>query len=329
VISLKKIPQDDGAAEETLLRIVRLLLQGIEQHAIEGDPEDVHGFRTGIQRLTDSLEGDLTVSELLVQAGSLLPMLQDYNRRTTRFLKRAAGEWQAAVIMLISALTAMQPAEGPRVSQLREIAGRVRAASGPEEAHKIRLQLSECLISLQLDNRRHRDPYPPVPSPSPAGRQLPAASEPAAGLATRSQAEEALAGAWQTDPPSYVAVMTIDRLRIFNMRFGHSVGDEVIRYYGEFLRERLRPADRMFRWTNAALLLLLPRPNRLEIVRDEITRLMEVRCEHTVQTASRTILLPIAARWTVFPSMAAPRLLIHKIDAFAEIAGKNSPPVSA
>jgi len=330
VISLKKILQDDGATEETLLRIVRLLLQGMEQHAIEGDPADLHAFRAGIQRLTDSLEGDLTVSELLVQAGSVLPTLQDYNRRTTRFLKRPAGEWQAAVIMLISALAAMQPAGGPRVSQLREIAGRVRAASGPEEAHKIRLQLSECLTSLQFDNRRNRDPDPPVPSPSPSGHQLPeAASEPAAGLPTRSQAEEALAGAWQTDPPSYVAVMTIDRLRIFNMRFGHSVGDEVMRYYGEFLRERLRPEDRMFRWSDAALLVLLPRPNRLEIVRDEIARVTDARCEHTVQTASRTILLPIAARWTVFPSMAAPRLLIHKIDAFTESAGKNSPQVSA
>jgi diguanylate cyclase (GGDEF)-like protein len=330
VISPKKIPQDDGAAEETLLRIVRLLLQGMEQHAIEGDPGDLHGFRTGIRRLTDSLEGDVTVSELLVQAGSVLPTLQDYNRRTTRYLKRPAGEWQAAVIMLISALAAMQPAEGPRVSQLREIAGRVRGASGPEEAHKIRLQLSECLTSLQLDNRRNRDPDPPVPLPSPAGPQpQEAASEPVAGLPTRSQAEEALAGAWQTDPPSYVAVMTIDRLRIFNMRFGHSVGDEVMRYYGEFLRERLRPEDRMFRWSDAALLVLLPRPNRLEIVRDEIARVTDARCEHTVQTASRTILLPIAARWTVFPSMAAPRLLIHKIDAFTESAGKNSPQVSA
>jgi hypothetical protein len=52
-----------------------------------------------------------------------------------------------------------------------------------------------------------------------------------------------------------------------------------------------------------------------------VARLMEVRCEHTVQTASRTILLPIAARWTVFPSMAAPRLLIHKIDAFEAMKG--------
>jgi GGDEF domain-containing protein len=330
VISLKKIPQDDGATEETLLRIVRLLLQGIEQHAIEGDPEDVHGFRTGIQRVTNSLEGDLTVSELLVQAGSVLRTLEDYNRRTARFLKRPAGEWQAAVIMLLSAVAALQPADGPRVSQLRELAGHARAASGPEDAHKIRLQLSECLTALQFDNRRLRDPDPPVPLPSPAGRQLPnAASEPVAGLSTRAQAEEALAGAWQTDPPSYVAVMAIDRLQIFNVRFGHSVGDEVIRYYGEFLRERLRPEDRMFRWSNAALLVLLPRPNRLEIVRDEIARLMDIRCEHTVQTASRTILLPIAARWTVFPSMAAPRLLIHKIDGFAEVAGKNSPQVSA
>lgn len=323
MISLKKILQDGGAAEETLLRIVRLLLQGIQQHAIEGDPQDANGFRAGVQGLTDSLEGDLTVSELLVQAGSVLQTLEDYNRRTARYLKRPAGEWQAAVIMLISAIAAMHAAGGPTVSQLREIAGRVRAACGPEETHKIRLQLSECLTALQLDNRR-REPDPPAPGE----RQRPpeTGSEPAVGLHTRPQAEEALAGAWQTDPPSYVAVMALDRLRIFNIRFGHSVGDEVVRFYSQFVRQRLRPEDRMFRWSNAALLALLPRPNRLEIVRDEIARLMEAHCEHTVQTASRTILLPIAARWTVFPSMAAPRLLINKIDAFTEIGAKNSPP---
>jgi len=93
----------------------------------------------------------------------------------------------------------------------------------------------------------------------------------------------------------------------------------VLRFYSEFLRARLRPTDRTFRWNNSTLVLLMPRPNRLEIVRDEIARLMEQRCEHTVQTPSRTILLPITARWTVFPSMAAPRLLIHKIDAFMEM----------
>jgi hypothetical protein len=79
-----------------------------------------------------------------------------------------------------------------------------------------------------------------------------------------------------------------------------------------------------FRWSDGALVVLLPRPNRPASVRDEVARLLEVRCEHTVQTASHTILLPIDARWTVFPSMAAPRLLIHKIDAFLEMKGNQA-----
>jgi GGDEF domain-containing protein len=86
--------------------------------------------------------------------------------------------------------------------------------------------------------------------------------------------------------------MALDRLQVFNMRFGRSVGDEVVRYYGEFRRERLRAGDRIFRWSDGALVVLLLRPNRLEFVRDEVARLMEVRCEHTVQTASRPFCCP-------------------------------------
>ncbi len=322
MISLKKILQDDDAAEETLLRVVRLLLQGIQQHAIEGDPDDLGGFRTSIQRLTTALEGGLTVSELLVQAGSALQTLEDYNRRTARYLKRPAGEWQAVVTMLISVIAGMPTADERTATRLREISGGVRTANGVDEVHKIRLQLSACLTELQLDSRHQKDQDTRTAAQTPPDTETgPGGTDTVTGLFTRPQAEEALAAAWQSDPPSYVVVMALDRLQIFNMRFGHSVGDEVLRYYADFVRARLRAGDRTFRWSAGALLVLLARPNRLEIVRDEVARLMEVRCEHTVQTASRTILLPIAARWTVFPSMAAPRLLIHKIDAFADMKG--------
>jgi diguanylate cyclase (GGDEF)-like protein len=317
VTSLKKTVEDD-ASEESLLRIVHLLLQGMEQHAIEGDPEDTAAFRAGMQKLSNSLEGELTISELLVQSGSALQILEDYNRRAARYLKRSAGEWQAVVTMLLSAMTAMLPPGDEKTVRMREIAGRVRTTAEVEEVHKIRLQLAECITELHLDSRRQKTQESRVPT---AKSAVPATAvqDTVTGLATRAQAETALTQAWQTEPPSYVAVMALDRLQIFNLRFGHSVGDEVLRYYSDFLRERLRPGDSIFRWSDGALLALLPRPNRLEIVRDEMARLMDIRCEHTVQTASRTMLLPINARWTVFPSMAAPRLLIHKIDAFAEM----------
>jgi GGDEF domain-containing protein len=309
---LKRILQDDGASEETLLRIVRLLLQGIGQRAIEGDPDDLGAFRIGVQRLVSSLEGNLTASDLLLLAGSALQLLDDYNRRTARHLKRASGEWQAVATMLISALAGTLAAGEERASHLRGISARVRSANGVDDVHKIRLELSDCLTQLQLENRRGKEENRATALPLTAADSGP-------GLSYRPEAEEALARASQTDPPSYVAVMALDRIPVFNMRFGHQVGEEVMRFYGESLRTRLRASDRVFQWSDTALLALLPRPNRLEIVRDEIARLMEVRCEHTVQTASRTILLPIAARWTVFPSMAAPRLLILKIDGFTEM----------
>jgi len=327
LISLKKILQDDGATEDTLLRVVRLLLQGIQDYAIEGEPDDMGEFRMNLQRLTTALEGGLAATELLVQAGSALQTLQDYNRRTARYLKRPAGEWQAVVTMLLAVIAGIAASDEQHASRLREISARVRSATGTEEVHKIRLQLAACLAELQMDSRRSREQDARLPLSPPEGAETaavsPGGSDSATGILTRVQAEEALTAAWQTDPPSYVAIMTLDRLQVFNMRFGQSVGDEVIRYYAEFLRGRLRTVDRIFRWSVGSLLVLLPRPNRLEIVRDEVARLMEVRCEHTVQTASRTILLPIAARWTVFPAMAAPRLLIHKIDAFTELKTGN------
>jgi len=326
VIPQKRIPQDDGASEQTLTRIVQLLLEGIERHAIEGDPDDLTPLRASIQRLTNSLDGSLAASELLAQTASALRALEDYNRRTVRYLRRPAGEWQAVVTMLTSAIAGMLAGGEEGTRRLREIAGGVRSASGAEEVHQIRLDLSECLAGLQQETRRQKDQEARVPvAASVESATSPAVNDPVTGFASRPQAEEALARAWQTDPPSYVAVMALDRLQIFNTRFGHSVGDEVLRYFGEFIGAQLRSGDRIFRWNGATLVALLPRPNRLEIVREEVARLMDARCEHTVQTASRTILLAITARWAVFPSMAAPRLLIHKIDAFAEMKAATNP----
>jgi GGDEF domain-containing protein len=323
LISLKKILHDDGATEATLLRVVRLLLQGIQEHAIVGDADDLGGLRMNIQRLSAALETGMAAAELLVQSGSVLQTFEDYNRRTDRYLKRPAGEWQAVVTMLISAVAAMATADERTVGRLREISGEVGSANGLGEVQKVRLQLAECLKALQLDIQKPpgiRSVARPAPTDTPVAALESGETN---GFATRTQAEEALAAAWQSDPPSYAAVMALDRLQIFKMRFGPAVADETFRFFSDFLRRRFRPGDGIYRWNANAVLVLMARPNRLEIVRDEVARLMEVRCEHTVQTASRSILLPIAARWTVFPSMAAPKLLIHNIDAFAEAKGRN------
>jgi len=145
------------------------------------------------------------------------------------------------------------------------------------------------------------------------------------GLPLRRQAEEAFAEACRDETQAYVLAVVIDRIQILNKRFGYEVGDEVMRYFAGFLRSQVQSKDLLFRWTGPTLAGLLFRSNRLERVRDEIGRIMELKYEHTVKTASRTILLPISARWALFPMMASPRLLIQKIENFISFQSSHDP----
>ena len=89
-----------------------------------------------------------------------------------------------------------------------------------------------------------------------------------------------------------------------------------MRHFAGFFKAQLTPQDQLYRWTGPAFAGLLFRSNRLERVRDEVGRILEVKCEHTVKTASRTLLLPISVRWALFPLSAAPRILTQKMENF-------------
>ena len=91
MISLRKLwmadePIDAGAAR----RVVQLLLQGIALHAVEGDHQDYLAFRQDMQGLLDKVQADLSPAGLLVYTGVTLKTLEDYNHRTTRYV-RAQG----------------------------------------------------------------------------------------------------------------------------------------------------------------------------------------------------------------------------------------------
>jgi hypothetical protein len=51
--------------------------------------------------------------------------------------------------------------------------------------------------------------------------------------------------------------------------------------------------------------------------RSEIAHIVGSKLEHTVHAESRSIMIPIAARWDVFPVMAAQGLINQRIDRFA------------
>lgn len=324
VISLKKFLADNET-EAALMRMVKLLLQGIVLHSMEGDPLDYSRFRDSIAQVERRLDEEISTPELPVLVGATLRALEDYNRRTNTCLRQRGVEFQTMVKMLTSTVSAITAAGDTNVRQLQEIEKQVEAATEIEDVRQIKGRLSECLDGIRRETERQRaetarnaeDLMRGLESAE-AGPSADSstAPDPVTGLPPRKRAEEAFAQTCRDEAQAYVLAVVIDRIQILNSRFGYEVGDEIMRYFAGFLKSQLQDKDQLFRWTGPALAGLVFRPNRLERVRDDIARIMEIKYEHTVQTPSRTILLPISVRWALFPMMASPRLLTQKIENF-------------
>jgi GGDEF domain-containing protein len=115
---------------------------------------------------------------------------------------------------------------------------------------------------------------------------------------------------------TYAVLHVMDRLMLINSRFGAAIGDHALRKFKDFIMLDAHPEDLFFRWGGPAFLALVQRVETIDWMRRAVARTVSEKCEITVETETRGLMLPLSSRWTVFPMFAAPRILIAKLDAF-------------
>src|SRR6266566_1172786 len=125
MISLRKfLLAPNESRGEDLLRVIRLLLQGIAMHAVEGNRQDYESFRADMQKLLTGIGETPLPSELLVATGSVLKGLEEYNQRTTRYVRMQGAELQNMIGMLTRTVAVLGAGSARSVTRLREIEGK-------------------------------------------------------------------------------------------------------------------------------------------------------------------------------------------------------------
>ena len=327
MISIKKLLSADKEIETASIQAIRILIHGIGEHAAAGETDVVARFEESIQEILGVLEEDLTPGQLLAQANSAVSVLEGHNRRTARYRSLQTVELQKTVAMLLSTVRIISAAGDAHVNRLGDLGNQIATASVVDEVRSINDLLGHCLADIRIESECQRKETRETIEG--LNRELEGTRKTAAGIVVsmvldevtgvpkRADAEATLARASREGSEVYAAVFVLDRLQAFNLRFGREVGDQVLTALTGMIRKQLKAGDLLYRWSGPTLVALLPRATRIERARSEIARIVETKLEHTVQLSNRTISLPIAARWSVFPMMAAPRLLFQKIDAFA------------
>ncbi len=171
----------------------------------------------------------------------------------------ATGATRAELVCLRSGkrLEAGAPVEGPERLELPLIAGRTSFATliltGPhfDEEDRLSAVSLAAQASVALENARlHRVV------------EDQARIDPLTGLANRRRCEEALtleiARAHRFGTHLGVLLADLDDFKAVNDRYGHAVGDEVLRSFAEVIGESVRETDLAGRWGGEEFLVLLP-----------------------------------------------------------------------
>ncbi|HLJ17244.1 MAG TPA: GGDEF domain-containing protein [Bryobacteraceae bacterium] len=307
-------------------RVIGLLLRGISLHAIEGDRSEYHRFRADIDKLESSITPEAPPPEVLRVAGAVTRLLEDYNQRTKRFVRRRGIELQKMIAMLTETVIAIGAGSEQSVARLQEIEKKLDDAANLEHIESVKASLSECLRAVREETLRQKFDGGLVVRKlqkelAEAQERLGSADhavevDKVTGLPGYEEAQRALHTALASPGRYYVVAAVVGRVQAINARFGYAVGDRVLNVFRGHFHSGLTASDAVYRWRGPVLLALLEREQTIENVRAEIRPFADTKLETMLEVGARTVLMPISAGWSVFPVVEPFEGLLQKIESF-------------
>ena len=328
MISLRRylLSNQNNGVESEYRRIIGLFLQGIAVHAVEGEREDYDRFRASIDLFEKSVSPDTPLPELLVAVGGALQAMEDYNRRTSKFVRRQSVEMQNMVGMLTQTVISIGANSDNSVNRLQDIEKSIERTRQVEDIQALKLRLGECLDSVREETLRQKADGQTVlenlkeelensrarMSSIEVQKELDAAT----GLPNKKEAERAIRNALVAPEGKVLVVAVVSRVQAVNARFGYAAGDRMLQAFAEHFKKGLSADDQVYRWHGPALLAVLERGELIDHVRAEIRRIGDAKLEKTIEVGQRTVLIPIAASWSVIQVSPPLNDLLKKLEAF-------------
>ena len=317
----------DEDTESTYRRMIGLFLQGIRLHAVEGDRGDYDGFREDIDKIEKSLLPETAMSELLLLVGGALRAMEDYNQRTSKFVRRQNSELQHMVSMLTETVITIGDSSQNSVNKLQDIEKGMERVREVEDIQVLKLRLGECLEAVRSEaSRQKRDGQNALQtlrkeleeSQERIGAfHLPPDLDLATGLRGKVEAEKAIEAALAAPAGKFLVIAVCSRVQAVNARFGYAVGDGVLSAFADHFKKGLLASDSLYRWQGPALVAVIELATRIDRVRTEIRQFADQKLEKTMEVGQRTVLIPITASWTVFPISPPRDILLKQVEAFA------------
>lgn len=307
--------------ETVSLEFAASLIAGVSRHVM-APPE-----HADLREKLSQASGALPKTRNQRESGAVFDAaLREFQTRAEKTSKGQQQDMYKMLTMLNEALMLLASGSERTVSILKQLEVSLERAATIQDVTTLRSKLSEVVRFLREESRKEREQSEAsVTSMDQQLREvresitwlrldLPGREEALAAL--QAVAAENVTAAGDGRNP-LAAVFVLDRLRAITARYGEDTVRDLVQ---ELVSKHIRPLaseSQPFRWSDDAVLLLMPQSPGVEEVNAKITRDADRPFEHKIFAGARVATLRVNMRWVVMP-VAAGTTLNEDIDRFVE-----------
>ena len=323
MISIRRYLALDQTTAGTLLQLARLLMEGLECPWVDHPPPALVQIRESAAKIRASLECELLPDDLLTRAAEAMEALKQHNRGCAEEIQRPLVELHTKVRLLTEAIESIAGGSSQNINHLKQLRTQLLETREMKDVQLLRVRLSQylggvlkeaerqCLEADRANQQLQGLASRVNPPDSPVD---PADIDSATGMGARRKAEASIAQCCQEENDVFIVIIVINQVEQLSQKLGQRYGDVILRNFATALREQVPAVDQLFRWTGPTVVALMRHRNAHD-VRQALEPVLLQRLVITMEEGKLRV--PVSSRWTILPLMASPRLLFHKMDAFA------------
>lgn len=324
MISIKRYL--DFPAGQKLQRVVAILAETVTRGPVEVDLSECERFQEEIACIQNRFPAEASVEQLHEAANEIANALERHNRVVGGLIRGQESELQSMIGMLTYTLRSLGSASETSVKNLDSIASQLKHASALGDMRELRLRLDECLKNVRSEAARQKHDNQEkmhVLSEGLSATQqrlsahgIEADVDRVTGFAGRNAAEVAIHEATNRQETHYVVVAVLSKLQAVNLRFGYSVGDEVLCEFAARVAGSLCNDAQFYRWNGPTLIAILKRTEPLHVLRAEVGRILEEPIVKSLAGGTQNAFITLSATSLVLALARPAGDLIKRIDAF-------------
>ena len=267
MISLKQSVHEFEQREqliEKLIECYRDAVRGVREHAFEACPPIASAYRQQLEQL----ERRLDIRKLLKDPGAagvlrqlsddLLLTLSEYSSRAVEIFRQDTSNLRDILAILGSTAEALNSHNLVSADDFRDFGKQLEELIRIDDLTLLRHALSDHVVEFRhkIDemSEESRARINQLQKDVSVFRQkldeaeMQAATDPLTGTFNRRELQRQIDMRIEVAKPFSLLMFDLNEFKSINDRFGHSAGDQVLKYFAQVVKASVRPGDVVARW---------------------------------------------------------------------------------